>query len=97
MLTNVTREAPAAAPARRPLRTALGILAAFVLFFGTMATWIGGLIAFHALGIPMQSGEWLGWLLAGLIAVAVWPLAGRRAHREFWAHQHHGATPPKPP
>ncbi|APF32952.1 hypothetical protein BO218_01005 [Microbacterium paludicola] len=95
MLTSVTRDTPAAAPARRPLRTALGILAAFVLFFATMATWIGGLIAFHALGIPMQGDEWLGWVLAGLVAVAVWPLAGRRAHREFWAHQHGGATPPK--
>ncbi|WP_147374443.1 hypothetical protein [Microbacterium sp. AG238] len=91
----MTREAPATAPTRRPLRTALGIIAAFVLFVATMAAWIGGLIAFDALGIPIQGGEWLGWLSAGLIAVAVWPLAGRRAHREFWAHQHHGATPPK--
>ncbi|MGU3358006.1 hypothetical protein ACLBWJ_12195 [Microbacterium sp. M4A5_1d] len=91
----MTRDAPAAAPARRPLRTALGLLAAFVLFFATMATWIGRLIAFHALGIPMQGDEWLGWVLAGLIALAVWPLAGRRAHREFWAHQHHGAIPPR--
>lgn len=95
MLTNVTRDAPATAPARRPLRTALGILAAFVIFFATMAAWIGGLIAFEALSIPMQGDEWLGWLLATLIALTVWPLAGRRAHRELWAHQHHGATPPK--
>lgn len=95
MLTNVTRDAPASAPARRPLRTALGILAAFVLFFGTVGAWIGGLIAFDALGIPMQGDEWLGWLIAGLVGVAVWPLAQRRAHREFWAHQHQGAMPPR--
>lgn len=95
MLTNVTRDAAATTPARRPLRTALGILAAFVLFFVTMATWTGGLIAFDALGVPMQGDEWLGWVIAGLIAVAVRPLAGRRAHREFWARQHDGTTPPK--
>ncbi|WP_144083420.1 hypothetical protein [Microbacterium sp. TS-1] len=91
----MTRDTPASAPARRPLRTALGILAAFVLFFATMAAWIGGLVAFHALGIPMQGDEWLGWVIAGLIALAVWPLARRRAHREFWAQQHHGAIPPR--
>lgn len=73
----------------------LGVLAAFVLFFATVATWIGGLVAFRALGIQMQGDEWLGWVLAGLIALTVWPLAGRRAHREFWAHQHRGATPPR--
>ncbi|WJM14649.1 hypothetical protein [Microbacterium arborescens] len=93
----MTRDAPATAPARRPLRTALGIIAAFVLFVATMAAWIGGLIAFNALGIPMTGVEWLGWVIAGLIAAAVWPLAGRRAHREFWARQHHGATPPRAP
>lgn len=91
----MTRNAPATTPARGPLRTALGILAAIALFSATMAAWIGGVIAFDALGIPMQGDEWLGWLIAGLVGVVVWPLARRRAHREFWAHQHHGATPPK--
>lgn len=59
------------------------------------AAWIGGLLVFRVLGIAIEGDEWLAWVLAGFVAVVLWPIVRHRAHVDSWRRGHGGARPPR--
>lgn len=78
----------------RVARIAIAVGAVVVGVPALLAAWIGLIFLFERLGLSITANELLGWLIAVVVAVLLWPLALRATIRMFWnSRQHPRGTP----
>lgn len=98
MQTPQPHDEPTAPRRRRGVVRTVVVVAAVCLSAPlVIALWIGGILGARELGIAVSANQVFAWILAGLVALLLWPLLQRRTARESWRAEHGEPLPQRRP